>query len=211
MMTVNAIILLATGYVHIIMGSHPTGAFMLLLSISNVLGIVFERLNELEMYRKQQQLEYECEVEEDEDDEDEEEKVDNTAEEEEEDEEVDANDADDEDESKEESDVHYCGHEGCGKEITNLEGAGLCSGCGLVYYCDTKCQRADWKAGHKLVCDKEGSIGSVEREAPVEPETLETLETVPETVEPVEPVEAVAPVTPVKMNLPPPPPYGFSV
>eukprot|EP00121_Abeoforma_whisleri_P016259 Awhi_evm2s14925 len=28
----------------------------------------------------------------------------------------------------------------------------VCNGCKAVKYCNKKCQRADWKAGHKVDC-----------------------------------------------------------
>ena len=37
----------------------------------------------------------------------------------------------------------------------------MCSGCKLVRYCSTGCQKADWKSGHKLVC----RMGGVDEQA----------------------------------------------
>lgn len=42
------------------------------------------------------------------------------------------------------------GCKACGKEGSKLSG---CKGCGVVKYCDKKCQKDDWKA-HKSVCIK---------------------------------------------------------
>lgn len=43
-----------------------------------------------------------------------------------------------------------CG--GCGKSQSAKKTLLKCSRCKLVYYCDKKCQKAHWKAGHKKEC-----------------------------------------------------------
>jgi hypothetical protein len=234
-MSVNAVMLLASGYGYILTGHEPTGFFLLFLSLCNVIGIVVGRITELENYRKQQEsdmLDNDYEYDEDEDQDVQEEPE---VEEEEEEEPDHEDEAEVEDEPPlDESDVHYCGSEECGEEITNLEGAGLCAGCGLVYYCNTECQRADWKAGHKLICDRNTSLSddssseSVGDAVPAaEPEPLAepvvevepVVECVAEPVTAVEPVVAVEPVPepkpeeaaklpvyPLKFRAPPPPP-----
>jgi len=241
-MSVNAVMLLASGYGYILTGHEPTGFFLLFLSLCNVIGIVVGRITDLENYRKQQEsdmLDNDYEYDEDEDEEEEEQDVQEEPEVEEEDEEEPEHEDDEaevEDEPPlDESDVHYCGSEECGEEITNLEGAGLCAGCGLVYYCNTECQRADWKAGHKLICDRNTSISDdsssesvgdalpaaepepvaepvaeAAPEAPVEA----TPEVIPEASDeaPSEPIAEATPeppklpVYPLKFRAPPPPP-----
>ena len=177
-LTVNAVVLLSTGYAYILSGQQPIGFFLMFLSLCNVVGILVGRVKDLEQLRNEQLLqqldevedEVEDELENDADDEQEQEQEEEEEDEEDEDEEDEEEDAEtqpvddselvddtqptDETQPLDETDVHYCGSEACGAEITNLSGAGLCAGCGLVYYCDTECQRADWKAGHKLICDK---------------------------------------------------------
>ena len=162
-MSFNAVMLLASGYMYVITGEEPSGFFLLFLSLCNVIGIIVGRLTDLETYRKEREMLEDMEGEYDED-EDYEDKPDDEHEEVEEEEEEEEEPEDDEpnleDQLIDESDVHYCGSEECGEEITNLEGAGLCAGCELVYYCNTDCQKADWKAGHKLVCDRNTSVSN---------------------------------------------------
>ena len=228
-LTVNAVLLLSTGYGYIILGHQPTALFLLFLSLCNVIGILVGRVKDLERVRKEQEML---------DDDTEEEQHEVADEEEEEEQEPDADDeaeaeAEAEEASAEEDvetrpvDVHYCGSEACGEEITNLSGAGLCAGCGLVYYCDTECQRADWRAGHKLVCDRNTSTENAsepvdqEDEIVAEPVVAEpVVEPVAEVVAPesapvpeaaVEPVPVVAEKTlellrPPPISIPPPPP-----
>jgi len=207
-LSVNAVLLLVTGYGYMIMGQPNTGATLLFLSLCNVVGIITRRIADLERQRKEMELLADIE--------------DEYAEAEEADAGADADDEQEEEEEEQEdaqpplTDVHYCGSKQCGAEITNLNGAGLCAGCGLVYYCDTNCQRADWKAGHKLVCDRNTSVRSadiVAEEADIVAEETEIVteetEIVTEETEIVaedaeQPVtqEAPAPET----NIPPPPP-----
>jgi len=237
-MSVNAVMLLASGYGYILTGHEPTGFFLLFLSLCNVIGIVVGRITDLENYRKQQELDMldsDYEYDEDEDEEEEEDLQDEPEVEEEEEPEHEDDEAEVEDEPPlDESDVHYCGSEECGEEITNLEGAGLCAGCGLVYYCNTECQRADWKAGHKLICDRNTSLSddsSSESVGDTVPAVQPVVETDPVTESVAEPsaeavVEAIPeatpeppklPVYPLKFRPPPPPPppadkpVGFSV
>lgn len=235
-MSVNAVMLLASGYGYILTGHEPTGFFLLFLSLCNVIGIVVGRITDLENYHKQQESDmldsdYEYDEEEEEEDLQDEPEV-----EEEEEEEADHEDeAEVEDELPlDESDLHYCGSEECGEEITNLEGAGLCAGCGLVYYCNTECQRADWKAGHKLICDRNtsisddsssGSVGDavpavqpvVETDPVTEPSLEPSAEAVDESSPEATPEPPKLPVYPLKFRAPPPPPppadkpIGFSV
>lgn len=216
-LTVNAVLLLSSGYGYIISGQQPTGLFLLFLSLCNVVGILVGRVKDLERIRNEQQMfddEQEEEEEHDADDEQEQEQEQEEQEEEEEEKEQQEEEQEQEDaQPTEQSDAHYCGSEACGEEITNLAGAGLCAGCGLVYYCDTVCQRADWRAGHKLICDKNVATESLPES--VDEETVEqvsaveatpavdtpALETVPEVAE-VLPTESVEP----NLTLPPPPP-----
>lgn len=235
-MSVNAVMLLASGYGYILTGHEPTGFFLLFLSLCNVIGIVVGRITDLENYHKQQESDmldsdYEYDEEEEEEDLQDEPEVEEEEEEE----------ADDEDEAEvedelplDESDLHYCGSEECGEEITNLEGAGLCAGCGLVYYCNTECQRADWKAGHKLICDRNTSISDdsssesvgdavpavqpvVETDPVTEPSLEPSAEAVDESSPEATPEPPKLPVYPLKFRAPPPPPppadkpIGFSV
>lgn len=153
-LSVNAVLLLASGCGYMIVGQQNTGAVLLLLSLCNIVGMITRRIADLERQRKEMELLADIENEEEAEEE---------AEEEEEEEEAEQEDA-----QPPVTDVHYCGREQCGTEITNLNGAGLCAGCGLVYYCDTVCQRADWKAGHKLVCDRNTSVHSADVEADTE-------------------------------------------
>ena len=159
-LSVNAVLLLASGCGYMIVGQQNTGAVLLLLSLCNIVGMITRRIADLEQQRKEMELLADIENEAEDEAEDEAE-----AEEEEEEEEE---EAEQEDAQPPVTDVHYCGREQCGTEITNLNGAGLCAGCGLVYYCDTVCQRADWKAGHKLVCDRNTSVHSADVEADTE-------------------------------------------
>jgi chemotaxis protein histidine kinase CheA len=214
-LTVNAVLLLSSGYGYIVSGQQPTGLFLLFLSLFNVGSILLARVQDLERIRKEELM---FDEEEDEDQEEEEEQqeddtnanADDEAEEEEEEEQEQEQEQEDA-QPTEQSDAHYCGSEACGEEITNLSGAGLCAGCGLVYYCDTVCQRADWRAGHKLICDKnvatESLPESVDEEVVEQVSAVEAtpavdtpaLETVPEVAE-------VLPAAPVEPKLPPPPP-----
>jgi hypothetical protein len=230
-MSVNVVMLIASGYGYILTGHEPTGFFLLFLSLCNVIGIVVGRITELENYRKQQEsdmLDNDYEYDEDEEEEENLQEEPEVEEEEEEPDHVDEAEVEDE-QPTEESDVHYCGSEACGEEITNLEGAGLCAGCGLVYYCNTDCQKLDWKAGHKLICDKNTSISDDSSSESVgdtvpEPKLVEepvpepvvvtevvpvaVTEVVPEPVAEPEPVEEPAPApapAPVPEAVPEPP------
>ena len=158
-LSVNAVVLLASGYGYMLTGQHPTSMLLFLLSLINLVSVISWRVSDLEKHRREQQMLM--------DEEDEE-----TEEEEEEEEEEDVED---------EPVLHYCGREECGAEITNLAGAGLCAGCGLVYYCDQECQRADWKAGHKLVCDK--NVPTEDQPPVTEEQPLTTEEQVTEVPE----------------------------
>ena len=152
-LSVNAVLLLASGCGYMIVGQQNTGVVLLLLSLCNIVGIITKRIADLEQQRKEMELL--ADIEEDYAEAEAAAVADAEAEEEEtEDEQEDA--------KPPVTDAHYCGSEPCGAEITNLDGAGLCAGCGLVYYCDTTCQRADWKAGHKLVCDRNSSVRSAD-------------------------------------------------
>ena len=71
-LTVNAVLLLSTGYGYIITGQHPMGFFLLFLSLCNVVGILVGRVKDLERIRKEQEMLDEHETE-DEDEEQEEE------------------------------------------------------------------------------------------------------------------------------------------
>jgi chemotaxis protein histidine kinase CheA len=211
-LTVNAVLLLSIGYGYIVSGQQPTGLFLLFLSLFNVGSILLARVQDLERIRKEELM---FDDDEDEDEEQEEEQqeddananADDEAEAEEEEEEQEQEDA----QPTEQSDAHYCGSEACGEEITNLAGAGLCAGCGLVYYCDTVCQRADWRAGHKLICDKNVATESLPES--VDEETVEQVSAVEATpavdtppLETVPEVAEVLPAAPVEPKLPPPPP-----
>ena len=213
-LTVNAVLLLSSGYGYIVSGQQPTGLFLLFLSLFNVGSILLARVQDLERIRKEE-LMFDDDEDEDEDEEQEEEQqeddananADDEAEAEEEEEEQEQEDA----QPTEQSDAHYCGSEACGEEITNLAGAGLCAGCGLVYYCDTVCQRADWRAGHKLICDKNVATESLPES--VDEETVEQVSAVEATpavdtpaLETVPEVAEVLPAAPVEPKLPPPPP-----
>jgi hypothetical protein len=48
----------------------------------------------------------------------------------------------------------------CGKSRQELGTATLmiCTRCKMAYYCSKECQKAQWKAGHKQACRKEGQI-----------------------------------------------------
>jgi len=213
-MSVNAVLLLGSGYCYILTGQEPTGFFLLFLSLCNVIGIVVGRITDLENYRKEHEyemLDIEGEYDEDED-EDQDVQEEPEVEEEEEPDHVDEAEVEDE-QPTEESDVHYCGSEACGEEITNLEGAGLCAGCGLVYYCNTDCQKLDWKAGHKLICDKNTSISddsSSESVGDTVPEPKLVEEPLPEPVTEVVPV-AVTEVVPEPVAEPVPAPEPVPV
>jgi chemotaxis protein histidine kinase CheA len=211
-LTVNAVLLLSSGYGYIVSGQQPTGLFLLFLSLFNVGSILLARVQDLERIRKEELM---FDEEEDEDQEEEQQEddtnanADDEAEEEEEEEQEQEQEQEQEDaQPTEQSDAHYCGSEACGEEITNLSGAGLCAGCGLVYYCDTVCQRADWKAGHKLICDKNVATESLPES--VDEETVEQVSAVEATpavdTPALETVPEVAEVLPVEPKLPPPPP-----
>ena len=198
-LTVNAVLLMASGYGYMLTGQQPTSLFLLFLSLFNVGSILPTRVKDLERIRKEQEML--------EDEEQEQEQEQEEEQEEEEEEEQEHEDA----QPTEQSDVHYCGSEACGEEITNLAGAGLCAGCGLVYYCDTVCQRADWKAGHKLICDKNVATESLPES--VDEETVEQVSAVEATpvvdtpaLETVPEVAEVFPAVPVEPNLTPPAP-----
>jgi hypothetical protein len=52
---------------------------------------------------------------------------------------------------------YTCDH--CGKAQSQGRGAAklkACSGCKTVLYCSKECQKADWKGGHKAVCNAHG-------------------------------------------------------
>lgn len=51
------------------------------------------------------------------------------------------------------TDEHYCGDKTCGVKITENMIAGACAGCNLIYYCNAECQKRDWKAAHRFVCN----------------------------------------------------------
>jgi hypothetical protein len=189
-LSVNAVLLLASGCGYMIVGQQNTGVVLLLLSLCNIVGIITKRIADLEQQRKEMELLADIEDE---------------AEEEAEEEEEEETEDEQEDAQPPVTDVHYCGSEQCGAEITNLDGAGLCAGCGLVYYCDTTCQRADWKAGHKLVCDRNTSVHSADIVA-------EEADVVADIVAEEQPVTQEAPLPPSPeseppvSDLPPPPP-----
>jgi hypothetical protein len=209
-LTVNAVLLLSSGYGYILSGQQPTGLFLLFLSLFNVGSILLGRVQDLERIRKEQLMIDEEEQEEEEQEDDANANADDEAEEEEEEEEEEQEQEQEQEDAQptEQSDAHYCGSEACGEEITNLSGAGLCAGCGLVYYCDTVCQRADWKAGHKLICDKNVATESLPES--VDEETVEQVSAVEATpavdTPALETVPEVAEVLPVEPKLPPPPP-----
>jgi hypothetical protein len=48
----------------------------------------------------------------------------------------------------------------CGKirQELGLTFLNLCTRCKMAYYCSKECQKAQWKAGHKQACRKEGQI-----------------------------------------------------
>ena len=52
-----------------------------------------------------------------------------------------------------------CPNAGAGGALTAgaQEGASRCSGCRVVWYCDTACSHADWAAGHRRVCKHLGA------------------------------------------------------
>ena len=199
-LTVNAVVLLSTGYAYILSGHQPIGFFLMFLSLCNLVGILVGRVKDLEQMRNEHLLR-QLDEEEEEEEEEEEDELENNADDEQEEEDEDEEEEEEEDEDEEqedvetrpvddaqptddtqpaepvdETDVHYCGSEVCGAEITNLAGAGLCAGCELVYYCDTDCQRTDWKAGHKLICDK--NTPNVLPPSPDESVSAQTSETV---------------------------------
>jgi hypothetical protein len=73
------------------------------------------------------------------------------------------------------------------------------------------CQRADWRAGHKLICDKNVATESLPES--VDEETVEQVSAVEATpavdtppLETVPEVAEVLPAAPVEPKLPPPPP-----
>jgi hypothetical protein len=126
-------------------------------------------------------------------------------------------------------DEHYCAEETCCKQIASNSGAGKCARCNLVYYCDQECQKKDWKAGHKLVCQSKEDAPVIESvveatvepvvESVVEPVVEPLAEHVAELVDLTAPDPSSAPVpstelptistpldTPVKMTTAPPPP-----
>ena len=101
-------------------------------------------------------------------------------------------------------DEHYCAEETCCKQIESNSGAGKCARCNLVYYCNQDCQKKDWKAGHKLVCQAKETLNE---ETLVE-ETLDEEipdEEIPEpVVEPtVEPTPTVEPIPTVEPTVEP--------
>ena len=198
-LSVNAVLLLATGYGFVIAGQQNTGMFLLLLFLCNVVGLVMKRIADLERQRKEMELLADIE--------DEAAAVADAEADEEEEEEEEETEDEQEDAQPPVTDAHYCGSEQCGAEITNLDGAGLCAGCGLVYYCDTTCQRADWKAGHKLVCDRNTSVHSADIVAEEGDNVAEEGDNVTE-----QPVTQEAPLPPSPeseipvSDLPPPPP-----
>jgi hypothetical protein len=101
-------------------------------------------------------------------------------------------------------DEHYCAEETCCKQITSNSGAGKCARCNLVYYCDQECQKKDWKAGHKLVCQSKEEV--LDEDIPVvEPTTSPNVEPLPEVtaVEPVVAQVSELPVTDVPVVEPP--------
>ena len=156
---------------------------------------------------------------EDEDADDEDDTVPYTAEDEDEDEDEDEVEREDA-EAYIDTDVHYCGEESCGNEITVEMNAGCCAGCKLVYYCNLECQKKDWKAGHKLVCNpnptptpaaddtsdnKEDTLPTSPSEAASVVEDVPVLEAVPLVEVPVS-LAPPPPMTPSHASPPPPPP-----
>ena len=89
---------------------------------------------------------------------------------------------------------HYCAEKSCKAKIELNKAAGLCAGCNLVYYCNQDCQKKDWKAGHKLVCNSNMNPPSPTEpiEKPLPP--------------PPPPSKAPLPSLPT-IRLPPPPTY----
>ena len=48
-----------------------------------------------------------------------------------------------------------CALDSCGAPVSRATaGVGVCARCLLALYCDRDCQRADWKAGHKVRCEE---------------------------------------------------------
>ena len=89
---------------------------------------------------------------------------------------------------------HYCAEKSCKAKIVLNKAAGLCAGCNLVYYCNQDCQKKDWKAGHKLVCNS-----NMNPPSPTEPI---------EKPLPPPPPPSKAPLPPLPtIRLPPPPTY----
>lgn len=108
---------------------------------------------------------------------------------------------------------HYCAEESCGAKLTDDLAAGLCAGCNLVYYCNSDCQKKDWKAGHKLVCGAKLDPNIEEEPEEASPQSSGTLEAINETpvtestfVETVDISANILPVVNVTSFIPPPPP-----
>lgn len=61
-----------------------------------------------------------------------------------------------------ESVLKTCSREGCGKRETKATEFKLCSGCRLAFYCNSTCQKEDWKK-HKPACRERQSLKAASR------------------------------------------------
>lgn len=241
LLMLNSVGFLGGGFVTYLMGKQNEGAAMLCISVAIMIGFVHIRINMLEKQRLEME-EYialqDEETSEDDLDEDAPEEEEGAPEEEEDNSEESSEDApqnppeegvyaddeaSDDKELGEPEESHYCAEETCGARIAPDAVAGICAGCSLVYYCNRDCQKKDWKAGHKLICnpklpilhlspivsdDEDGPVtqSHVVQETPVVQE-VPVIQEVPV----VQEVPKVSPLPTVTINgsnvtLPPPPP-----
>jgi len=224
LLILNSVGFLGGGFTTYLLGKQNEGMAMFCISVACMIGFVRLRINMLE----KQRLEMEEYISSQDDDEEEDAPEDDEEEEESEaphedtpEEGIHADDeASDDKDLGEPEESHYCAEETCGARIAPDAVAGICGGCSLVYYCNRECQKQDWKAGHKLICNPKlpilhlSPIVSDDEDGPVtqpvhvaepvaEPLPLPVPVAEPEPVaEPV--VEPVAEPLPVPQVLPPP-------
>jgi MYND finger len=103
------------------------------------------------------------------------------------------------DENSDSDEFHYCAEETCGKQISPNAIAGICAGCSLVYYCNRKCQKKDWKAGHKSICNPKLPILHLSPIVSDDEDSVQVVNTV------VEPTPVPEPI-PVPESIPVPEP-----
>jgi hypothetical protein len=226
----NSVGFLGGGFTTYLLGKQNEGMAMFCISVACMIGFVRLRINMLEKQRLEMeeyiasQDEDDEEISEDDEEEDapeEDAPEDDAPEDDAPEDDAPEDDAPEEgihadDEASDDKDVgepeesHYCAEETCGARIAPDAVAGICAGCSLVYYCNRDCQKKDWKAGHKLICNPKlpilhlSPIVSDDEDETVvkpviEPEPVPVVEPVVESV--VEPVVEPVPV-PVVQDVP---------